>query len=91
MPDTKTDFWSHSPLPYIVTIKEVVHQDDVPILHVAKVVAYSIQEACMQAIMMISGNGFENAAEKYIVTFIEPDVERFMQSMRSGGTMPPAP
>lgn len=81
------DVWNHRPLPYIVLVKEITSEDAVPVTHTVRVVAYSIAEAWMSAVMQLSGSGF-STADKYTPLRIEPDLMRYM-TMTLTGEIPP--
>lgn len=67
------------PLPYRVTLKHTPDEDSVPEVHTVTVIAYTLMDAYIAAVVEVSGRGFA-VAEEFTVVHIEPDMEKF-QSM----------
>lgn len=71
-PKTGGDIHMHAPLPYRVVLRASVSDDSAPERFEKRVVAYSLMEAMMQAIMEATGAAPETG--KYQVESIAPDV-----------------
>lgn len=82
-PKPSNDLIIHTPLPYVVTARVVVHEDLPPERHELHVTAYSIFEALLQASIQLGGTGIEDARVK--VERIEPDMEAYV-AMRQTST-----
>lgn len=66
----------HSPVPYIVTLRVVVDQDQPPTRIEAHVTAYSLIEAVEAAFLAQAGR-FDKG--EYLVEAVEPDMPAFMK------------
>lgn len=72
------DMWIHSPLPYVVRVRETLggDPDTVPLEHDVRLTAYSVLEAMVQSTMALGASGIDDS--RYKVIGVEPDVPAFM-------------
>lgn len=81
MSDSKMDPWTHAPLPYRVVLRAAITQDGRPQRIERKVLAYSVAEAMIQAVMETTGEAPGLAEAKYEVEAIQPDLAAFYELM----------
>lgn len=74
------EYLIHDPLPYRVVTKTVGREDCVPVFYTHRVIAYSVIEAMMQAVMLCSSMPWPDEFQRPLlhdVIDIGADVEEF--------------
>lgn len=74
-PSASANMWVHEPLPYTVRLREMLTEDSAPAVKEYKVIAYSVFEAGVQAIMQAGGVGIDDM--KFKLEHITPDVPHY--------------
>ncbi len=73
----KDSFTHHAPMPYTVVLRGTLGDDLPPTESVHKLVAYSVYEALLQAMMEASGSSPESCT--YKVVSIGPDIGGYVK------------
>lgn len=83
-PKPQTDTFVHEPLPYLVTARIVLDDDQPPETRTVPLVAYSLLEAMVQASLLLGGGPGMNDA-KVRIERIEPDIAAYLQMRQEAG------
>jgi hypothetical protein len=75
VPNAANSIWVHEPLPYIVRVRSTLTDDASPTTREFNVIAYSVMEAYMQAVIEAGGIGLDDMKHK--VESVWPSVAHF--------------